>query len=254
MGLFSFHLAEFSQDFLLIRRDPLLHCVIHLQRVLQAEHVILSPVSASVRSIVPQFPARFCCDVGRAAPPVSVNPVRLRRWRAGWPSLSPHRYRKPPDARARSSGPGSFASSVTSPQILLLGSPYPALASAACTPLPPAGTNRAASRNCAAVESTRNRSGPIFCPVPALAPAAEYRPAAVADLALPAPRAGQSNTLLCFPSPPTRPAVFSATPPCVTVLRSLPQSWQLPDRFYPGLERTPSAVRSPNQCRQRSIE
>jgi hypothetical protein len=55
-------------------------------------------------------------------------------------------------------------------------------------------------------------------------------------------------------SPPTPPAVLSATPPCVTVLRSLPQSWQLPDRFYPGLERTPSAVRSPNQCRQRSIE
>src|SRR6516164_5350510 len=84
--------------------------------------------------------------------------------------------------------------------------------------------------------STRNPSGPIFCPVPALAPAAGYPPAAPVDLALPAPHAGQSNTLLCFPSPPTRPAVLSATPPCLSVLRSLPQSWLLPDRFHPGLE------------------
>src|SRR5215831_19279347 len=61
---------------------------------------------------------------------------------------------------------------------------------------PPDGTNLAASRNCAAVGSTRNLSGRIFCPVPALAPAAGYPPAAVANLALPAPRAGQSNTLL----------------------------------------------------------
>src|SRR5215831_18900933 len=83
--------------------------------------------------------------------------------------------------------------------------------------LPRAGTNLAANRNCATVGSTRNQSGPIFCPVPALAPAAGYPPTALANLALPAPRAGQSNTHLCFPSPPTRPAVLSATPPCVSL-------------------------------------
>src|SRR5262245_43914547 len=107
--------------------------------------------------------------------------------------------------------------------------------------------NRAASRNCAAVASTRNRSGQIFCPVPVPAPVAVYPPAAPADLALPAPRAGQSNTHLCFPSPPTRPAVLSATPPCVSALRSWPQSGLLRDRFCPALERTPSAARSPNR-------
>src|SRR5215468_11451988 len=48
MGLFSFHLAEFSQDFLLIRRDPLLHRVVHLQRLLQAEDMIFPPVSAQL--------------------------------------------------------------------------------------------------------------------------------------------------------------------------------------------------------------
>src|SRR5262249_452609 len=86
------------------------------------------------------------------------------------------------------------------------------------------------------------------------APVAVYPPAAPADLALPAPRAGQSNTRLCFPSPPTRPAVLSATPPCVSVLRSLPQSWLLPDRFCPALERTPSAARSPNRFPPHSVE
>src|SRR5262249_42768970 len=148
---------------------------------------------------------------------------------------------------ARSSGPGSFAAGAASPHSPPPGSPYPAPASAACTPLLRVGMTRAASRNCAAVASTRNRSGQIFCPVPVPAPVAVYPPAAPADLALPAPRAGQSNTRLCFPSPPTRPAVLSATPPCVSVLRSLPQSWLLPDRFCPALERTPSAARSPNR-------
>src|SRR6516164_5842234 len=233
MGLVSFHLAEFSRDFLLIRRDPLLHRVVHLQRLLQAEDMIVPP---SVRSTVPQFPAVFCYNVGRAASPASAHPVRLRRWRAGWPFPSLHRCRKPLGARARSFDRDSFAFAAASLHSPPPGSPYLAPTSAACTPLPRAGTNLAANRNCAAVGSTRNQSGPIFCPVPALAPAAGYPPAALANLALPAPRAGQSNTHLCFPSPPTRPAVLSATPPCLSVLRSLPQSWLLPDRFHPGLE------------------
>src|SRR5215472_3013137 len=92
------------------------------------------------------------------------------------------------------------------------------------------------------------------CPVPAPPPVVGYPPAAPADLALPAPRAEQSNTRPCFPSPPTRPAVLAAIPPCVTVLRSLPQSWLLPDRFDLGLARTPSAARSPNRFPPRSLE
>src|ERR1700752_2502792 len=57
MGLFSFHLAEFSQDFLLIRRDPLLHRVVHLQRLLQAEDMIVPPVSVQLfRNLLLGFP------------------------------------------------------------------------------------------------------------------------------------------------------------------------------------------------------
>jgi hypothetical protein len=47
-GLFSFHLAQFPQDFLLLGRHPFLHRVVHLQRLLQAEPMIFPPVSAQL--------------------------------------------------------------------------------------------------------------------------------------------------------------------------------------------------------------
>src|SRR5215471_745241 len=43
-----FHLSQSPQDFLLIGDDPLLHGVVHLERLLQAEQVILPPMSAQL--------------------------------------------------------------------------------------------------------------------------------------------------------------------------------------------------------------
>src|SRR5215472_14512207 len=43
-----FHLSQSPQDFLLIGDDPLLHGVVHLERLLQAEQVILPPVSGQL--------------------------------------------------------------------------------------------------------------------------------------------------------------------------------------------------------------
>src|SRR5262249_20176298 len=204
----------------------------------------------SVRSTVPRFPARFCCSLHRGTSPVSAHPVRLRRWHAGWPSPSLHRCQKPPGVRARSSGPGSFASAATSPHSPPPGSPYPAPACAACTLLPPAGTNPSASRNCAAVESTRNRLDQSFCPVPAPAPAAGYPPAAPATPALLTPRAEQSNKSPCSPSPPTRPSALLATLPCPATPTSSLQSWLFLAPSHPASERTPSAVRCLDQFQQ----
>src|SRR6516165_10640844 len=45
-----FHLLQLPQDLLLIGGDPLLHRVVHLQSLLQAEQVILSPVSSQLFS------------------------------------------------------------------------------------------------------------------------------------------------------------------------------------------------------------
>src|SRR4029077_9533565 len=209
---------------------------------------------ASAHSIVRQFPVRFCCSVGRAASPVFGHPVLLPRWRAESPFPLLHRCRRPPDARARSSGPSSFASSSTSLHAPPPGWPYPAQVSATCIPPPPVGTNPAAIRNCAAAESSRNPSGPFFCRALVPAPTVVCPLTALANLALPTPRVVESSTPRCSPSPPTPPIAISSTPPCASVPPSSPRSWRFLDRSHPGSERIPSAARSPDRSRPRSVE
>src|ERR1700730_13260533 len=145
--LFPFHVPEFPQDLLLIGGDPLLHRVVHLQSLLQAEQVILPPVPS-------QLFGNF-----------------LFGFAAAW-----------------------VAQSVV------------------------------------------------------------YPPAALVNLALPTPRAVQSRTPRCSPSPPTLPVALSATPPCVLVPASSPRSWRFLDRSHPRSERIPSASRSPDRSRPRSVE
>src|SRR5580704_17343847 len=203
--------------------------------------------------MVRQSLTRFCCSAGRAAAPISEPPALLRRWRAEWPFPSPHPGRRPPGARVRSSGPGSSASSATSPHVPPPASPYPAPTSAACTRLPRVGTNPATIRNCATAESIRSPWAPICCLAPAPAPVAEYPPAELPVLALPTLRAEQSNTLPCFPSLPTLPVELSAPPPYASVPASSHQSWLFLDHFPPASERTPNAVRSPNQSPPHSV-
>jgi hypothetical protein len=55
-------------------------------------------------------------------------------------------------------------------------------------------------------------------------------------------------------APPTLPVALSATPPCLSILASSPRSWLFLGRSHPGSERIPSAARSPDRFRPRSVE
>src|SRR6516162_3944271 len=239
-----FHLLQLPQDLLLLGGDPLLHRVVHLERVLQAEQVILPPVSG-----------QLLCDLLLGFVAASVAQLRqLLGIAFAGHSRHPIDVGKPHDARARSSGPGSSASCAANPHSLPPGWPYPVPEFAACIPLPPAGTNPAAVRNCAAAESTRNRWDRFSCPAPVPAPVVAYPPARLANLALLTPRGEQSNKPPYFPWPPTLPDVPLATPPGAAIPASSLRSWRFLDRSHPASERTPSAAHCPDQLPPRCDE
>ena len=95
-----------------------------------------------------------------------------------------------------------------------------------------AGTNRAVIRNYAAAESTRHRSGPSSCRVPARAPVAGCPPAALPILAPPGFRAEQFNRPRYSPWPPIRHVAASATPPSALVPVWWRRNRQFPGRFH----------------------
>src|ERR1700730_65076 len=242
--LFPFHVPEFPQDLLLIGGDSLLDRVVHLQSLLQAEQVILPPVPPQLfGNLLFSFAAAWVAQLGQFLGILFSSRDGAQNGHA----------RHPIEV-----GDRPMHAHVPLVQALLHPPPpvwpYPAPASAAGRPLPPVETNPAAIRNCAAAESTRNPSGLSFCRARAPAPVAVYPRAALADLALPTPRAEQSNKLLCSPSPPTLPVALSATPPYVSVPPSSPRSWRFRERSPPRSERIPSAARSPDRSRPRSVE
>jgi hypothetical protein len=173
------------------------------------------------RAIGRQFRPRSCDTVDRAMRRGGAGRVRPRRSPGRWPAQSSHPGRRRRDARGHSSGRAPSACAAANPRVRRSASLGPAPACAADTPLPAAGTRRAATHSGGDAAAIRSRAGPISgARGPDATPAC--RPATPRSRRVRASHAARSNTRPYSPVPPPIPRAHAAR----RSARPDPTSWR----------------------------